>query len=126
MPAAPLVLRGDEVCELVLNVSEKQSPQPRISQRRLTDTEATEILQRICGEEPVLNMPKERQKNVVENAYAAGIGLRQLSRITKISYGAIVVMRRKSNSIANNKPKEPSLWCVSSANCGGLVWNVGI
>ena len=99
----------DEVCELVLNVSEKQSPQPRISQRRLTDTEATEILQRICGEEPVQNMPKERQKKVVENAYAAGVGLRQLSRITKISYGAIVVMRRKSYSKTNNKPKEPSL-----------------
>ncbi len=99
----------DEVCELMLNVSEKQSPQPRISQRRLTDTEATEILERICGEEPVLNMPKERQKNVVENAYAAGVGLRQLSRITKISYGAIVVMRRKSYSKTNNKPKEPSL-----------------
>ena len=84
----------EEVRELVLNVSEKQSPQPRISQRRLTDTEATAILQRICGEEPVLNMPKERQKNVVENAYAAGVGLRQLSRITKISYGAIVVKNR--------------------------------
>lgn len=61
-------MNREEVCELVLNVSEKQIPQPRISQRRLTDTEATEILQRICGEEPVLNMPKERQKNVVENA----------------------------------------------------------
>ena len=102
-------MNREDVCELVLNVSEKQIPQPRISQRRLTDTEATAILQRICGEEPVLNMPRERQKNVVENAYAAGVGLRQLSRITKISYGAIGVLRRKSYSKTNNKPKEPSL-----------------
>ncbi|UKI43612.1 MAG: hypothetical protein L6U16_11385 [Porphyromonadaceae bacterium] len=76
-------MNREEVCELVLNVSEKQSPQPRINQRRLTDTEATEILQRICGDESVQNMPRERQESVVESAYATGVGLRQLSRITK-------------------------------------------
>ena len=64
---------------------------------------------RICDNESVLNMPRERQESMVESAYVAGVGLRQLSRITKISYGAIGVLRRKSYSKTNNKPKEPSL-----------------
>ena len=59
---------------------------------------------RICDNESVLNMPRERQESMVESAYVAGVGLRQLSRITKISYGAIVTMRRKStNKVTNNQ-----------------------
>ncbi len=62
---------------------------------------------RICDNESVLNMPRERQESMVESAYVAGVGLRQLSRITKISYGAIVTMRRKSNNKVTNNQNRP-------------------
>ena len=85
-----------EVCELTLNVSNVQRPQSSISHRRLTDMEATRIITQICGNEPIKQLPQKQRHNAINAVFAAGVSMRQLSRIAQIDYKTIAVIIEKS------------------------------
>ena len=66
--------------------------------RRLTDAEAKVVLKGIMGEQIFGEMSKARKKEIVNKAFAAGVGLRQLARISNISYGMINSTRKQSSN----------------------------
>lgn len=86
----------EDVREMVLKVSQTQGDRSRIEHRRLTDSEAIDIITHFSGGEPVKQMRGERRKGVVIAAINAGVGMRQMSRLTKIDYKNIAVIIRKN------------------------------
>lgn len=85
-----------KACELAINVSAKHVSRPKIERRRLTDGEACAILYRICKGEAIKDMPMEWRKQAVVAAINAGVGMRQLARISKIEYKSIALIKSKS------------------------------
>lgn len=85
-----------KMCELVVSSVDQQPIYSNISRRRLTDSEAQDVLKVICGDECPSNISKGNQETIIIKAFAAGVGLRQLARITNISYGKIISTREKS------------------------------
>lgn len=88
----------DKMCELVLDANSEHQPQSNIPRRRLTDAEAKVVLKGIMGEQIFGEMSKARKKEIVNKAFAAGVGLRQLARISNISYGMINSTRKQSSN----------------------------
>lgn len=85
-----------EMCELVVAADNQHQPQSTINRRRLTDAEAAEVLTNLCGGELYSIMCKARQEEIINKAFAAGVGLRQLVRISQISKRGIIAIRNKS------------------------------
>ena len=52
----------------------------------------------IMGEQISGEMSKALKKEIVNKAFAAGVGLRQLARISNISYGMINSTRKQSSN----------------------------
>ncbi|WP_407404233.1 transposase [Sodaliphilus sp.] len=99
----------NKVCELAMAVSNMPSPKPRIERRRLTDAEATEIIARISNGEPVKEMQGEQRKSIITAIIKAGVGMRQLARLSKIDYKTIAITCRLTNNKEKAPSKEPSL-----------------
>lgn len=88
-----------KMCELVVDSVKQLPTHCNISRRRLTDAEALAVLEVMCGDEHPSNISQHNQEAIVEKAFAAGVGLRQLARITNITYGKIKKIREKINSL---------------------------
>ena len=81
-----------ELCEMVINVSAGCiEPHSRIERGRMTDNDARRTLEQLCaGQMDTLQtMSKQDRKLLIRKAVASGINMRQLARITGMSYRAI-------------------------------------
>jgi len=80
-----------ELCEMVLNISGGHiEPHSKIERRRMTDKEARETLERLCGSvETLATMPIRDRKPLIHKAINCGIYMRQLARISGIDYRTI-------------------------------------
>ena len=58
--------------------------------------EATRIITQICGNEPIKQLPQKQRHNAINAVVAAGVSMRQLSRIAQIDYKTIAVIIEKS------------------------------
>ncbi len=79
----------DEVCELVKQNNRSDAGQHDIANRRLSDSEASQMLSQLCGEKPLAEFSKKEKQGIIRQLIGQGVAKNQLSRLTGISYGSI-------------------------------------
>lgn len=85
-------LPWQELCEMVLNVSGGHvEPHSKIEQGRMTDSEARNSLNQLCGGDgsTLKTMAIGERKRLIRKAVGSGINMRQLARISGIDYRSI-------------------------------------
>lgn len=79
----------DEICQLVKDCNRTSETRCGIKQPKITDSDAKELVDRLCGGLNLREYSIKERKEIVRKAVALGVKKAQLSRLSGISYGAI-------------------------------------
>lgn len=81
-----------DVCELAMAVGNMPSPKSKIERRRLTDTEASEVIAKFSACENIKEMPRKPRRAAVQAVVNAGVSMRQLARLANMEYRSIALI----------------------------------